>query len=76
MSSTQATLADAPLRFRPSPAGYRPLVADDVLQPPDQPDETDDPEFRDTQGRTPGGVEPETGERGDDESQNADIPAA
>ena len=27
-------------------------------------------------GRTPGGVDPVTGERGADESQNADIPAA
>ena len=51
-------------------------MAEDVLPLPEQPDETDDPEFRDTQGRTPGGVEPETGDRGEGESQNADIPAA
>jgi hypothetical protein len=31
---------------------------------------------RDDPGRTPGGAEPLTGERADDESQNADIPAA
>lgn len=47
----------------------------DVVGPPDQPDETDEPEFRDDQGRTPGGVEPLSGERPPDESQNADIPA-
>ena len=31
---------------------------------------------RDDPGRTPGGVEPLTGERPPDESENTDIPAA
>ena len=34
-----------------------------------------DEEERETAGRTPGGVEPLSGERPADESQNADIPA-
>ena len=49
----------------------------DVPKPPDEPDETDDPDFRDTPGHTPGGAEPLGGGGEDDnESQNADIPAA
>lgn len=35
----------------------------------------EDEDDRETAGRTPGGVEPQTGEPGSDESQNADIPA-
>jgi hypothetical protein len=41
-----------------------------------QDDSRDDEPERDTQGETPGGVEPLSGERASDESQNADIPAA
>ena len=42
----------------------------------DAPDRDDEGVERDDPGRTPGGVEPLTGERPPDESQNADIPAA
>ena len=39
-------------------------------------DPEEDGVTRDDPGHTPGGSEPLTGERGGDESQNADIPAA
>ena len=35
----------------------------------------DDPDERETSGQTPGGAEPQTGERGPDEPQATDIPA-
>lgn len=41
-----------------------------------QDESPDDEPERDTQGRTPGGAEPLSGERPPDKSQNADIPAA
>jgi hypothetical protein len=37
--------------------------------------ERKDENDRETAGQTPGGVEPQTGEPGPEESQNADIPA-